>query len=143
MTVNGYGWNGHGKEAGDLRRLIVPISYFVEQPFQNWTRISADLFGTVYIYADYRIPVEQLRQELKRILDQSPFWDKKVWNLQVTNATDKTVELRALMSATDSSAAWDLRCFVREKLIDYMQKQFPQYLPKVRLEMEDSESKPG
>ena len=125
----------------DLRRLVVPISYFVEQPFQNWTRISADLLGTVYIYADYRVPVEHIRQELKRILGQSPLWDKKVWNLQVTDATDKTVELRALMSAPDSSSAWDLRCSVREKLIDYMQREFPQYLPRVRLDMEDSTDK--
>jgi len=123
----------------DLRRLIVPISYFMEKPFQNWTRISADLLGTVFIYADYRIPVEKVREELKRILDESGKWDGEVWNLQVTNTTDRTVELRALMSAPDSSVAWDLRCLVREKLLAYLQANFPDCLPKVRLEMANGE----
>ncbi len=120
----------------DLRRLIVPITYFIDQPFQNWTRISADLLGTVFIYADYRIPVEKIREELKRILDQAALWDKKVWNLQVTDATAQTIELRALMSASDSSSAWDLRCQVREKLLTFLQANYPESLPRVRLEME-------
>jgi len=120
----------------DLRRLIVPISYFVEQPFQNWTRVSADLLKTVYVYADYRLPVSEVRDELKRLLDASEYWDKKVWNLQVTNSTDRTMELRALMSAADSSAGWNLQCEIREKLIDFLQQRFPEYLPRVRLEMD-------
>ena len=124
----------------DLRRLIVPITYFVENPFQNWTRISADLLGTVFIYADYRLPVQPVRDELKRILDSSPLWDKKVWNLQVTDASDRTMQLRALMSAGDSSSAWDLRCAVREKLIDFLQKNYPDYLPRVRLELDNTSS---
>ncbi len=123
----------------DLRRLIVPISYFIEHPFQNWTRISADLLGTVFIYADYRIPVARVREELKRILDESGMWDGKVWGMQVTNATDRTVELRALMSAPDSSVAWDLRCLVREKLLEFLQANFADCLPKVRLEVEKAE----
>jgi small-conductance mechanosensitive channel len=120
----------------DLRRLIVPITYFVESPFQNWTRISADLLGTVFIYADYRLPVQEVRDELKRVLDASPQWDKKVWNLQVTDTTDRTMQLRALMSASDSSAAWDLRCTVREKLIDFLQKNYSEFLPRVRVEID-------
>ncbi|MFA5389208.1 MAG: mechanosensitive ion channel domain-containing protein [Candidatus Omnitrophota bacterium] len=118
----------------DLRRLVVPIAYFLEKPFQNWTRTSADLLGTVFIYADYTVPVKEVRNELTRILENSPRWDKKVNVLQVTNATEKTVELRALMSAEDSSAAWELRCEVREKLLEFLQQRFPTCLPRIRIE---------
>jgi small-conductance mechanosensitive channel len=118
----------------DLRRLIVPISFFLEKPFQNWTRTNADLLGTVFIYADYNLPVKEIRDELSRILKESPLWDKKVCGLQVTNMTEKTIELRALMSAADSSALWDLRCEVREKLLEFLQTRFPECLPKVRIE---------
>ena len=118
----------------DLRRLVVPISYFLEKPFQNWTRTSADLLGTVLIYADYTIPVKEVRNELTRILENSPRWDKKVNVLQVTNMTEKTVELRALMSAADSSTMWDLRCEVREKLLEFLQQHFPECLPRIRIE---------
>jgi len=119
----------------DLRRLVVPISYFLEKPFQNWTRTSADLLGTVFIYTDYAVPVKEIRNELTRILQNCPKWDKKVNVLQVTNATDKTVELRALMSAEDSPTMWDLRCEVREKLLEFLQKRFPECLPRLRIEM--------
>ena len=117
----------------DLRRLILPISYFIEKPFQNWTRVSADLLGTVFIYADYRLPVQEIREELHRILQKSPNWDEKVWGLQVTNATDRVVEMRALMSSRDSSASWDLRCEIREKLIQFIQQKYPEALPQIRL----------
>ena len=124
----------------DLRRLVVPISYFLEKPFQNWTRTSADLLGTVFIYTDYTVPVKEVRNELTRILENSPKWDKKVNALQVTNATEKTVELRALMSAADSPTAWNLRCEVREKLLEFLQQRFPECLPRVRIEMNKVES---
>jgi hypothetical protein len=110
----------------------MPISYFIEKPFQNWTRVSADILGTVFFYVDYTIPVEPLRAELKRILDQSEKWDKKVSVLQVTDAKDNTVELRILVSATDAGRAFDLRCEVREKMLTFIQKNFPESLPKVR-----------
>ncbi len=119
----------------DLRRLVVPLSYFIETPFQNWTRTTADLLGTVFLYADYTLPVEPVREELHRILKTSKLWDGKVWGLQVTNATDKTVELRALMGAHNSSDAWDLRCNVREKLIDFLQREYPDALPRIRAEL--------
>lgn len=118
----------------DLRRLVVPISYFLEKPFQNWTRTSADLLGAVFVYTDYTVPVKEVRNELTRILENSPKWDKKVNVLQVTNATDKTVELRALMSAADSPTMWDLRCEVREKLLEFLQQRFPECLPRIRIE---------
>lgn len=119
----------------DLRRLIVPITYFIEKPFQNWTRVTADILGTVYIYVDYTVPIDAIRAQLQKILNASEFWDKKVCVLQVTNTSDRTVELRALMSAADASTAWSLRCEVREKLIDFIKKNFPQALPKLRAEL--------
>jgi small-conductance mechanosensitive channel len=118
----------------DLRRLVVPLSYFIEKPFQNWTRTTADLLGTVFIYTDYSVPVEAVRQELHRVLQESKLWDKKVWGLQVTNTTDRSVELRALMSAPSGSQAWDLRCYVREKLIEFLQREHAGSLPKNRTE---------
>lgn len=123
----------------DQRRLIVPITYFIDKPFQNWTRVTADLLGTVYIYVDYTFPVERLRDKLKSILEQSEQWDKKVCVLQVTNATDRTVELRALVSASDASKAWSLRCHVREEFIKYIQSDYPESLPKARVELDKEE----
>lgn len=120
----------------DLRRLVVPISYFIEKPFQNWTRTSADLLGTVYIYADYTAPLDRIREEFQRILEDTEYWDQKVSVLQVTDARKETVEIRALMSAVDSPTAWNLRCLVREKLIAFMQREMPQSLPRFRVEME-------
>jgi len=120
----------------DLRRLVVPITYFIEKPFQNWTRKTADILGTVYIYVDYTVPVQKVREELKKILEGSEHWDHKVCVLQVTNSTERTMELRALMSAADASTAWTLRCEVREKLVDFIQKNYPQALPKTRAELE-------
>ncbi|MFH1709952.1 MAG: mechanosensitive ion channel domain-containing protein [bacterium] len=119
----------------DLRRLVIPISYFIEKPFQNWTRVSADILGSVFLYADYTVPVDKIRAELTHILENSPRWDKKVNVLQVTEAKEQTVEIRALMSAADSSTAWDLRCEVREKLLTFLQKNFPESLPKTRIEL--------
>jgi small-conductance mechanosensitive channel len=118
----------------DLRRLVVPLSYFIEKPFQNWTRKTADILGTVFIYTDYTVPVEEVRQELHRILKSSSLWNEKVWGLQVTDAKEHTMELRALMSAADGGTAWDLRCYVRERLIQYLQEHHPQSLPRTRAE---------
>ena len=119
----------------DMRRLILPLTYFIERPFQNWTRQQADILGTVFIYADYTIPVDALREELGRIVAQSGEWDGKVCNLQVTNATERSMELRALASASDASKAWDLRCKIREKLIAFVQNSYPASLPRIRAEL--------
>ena len=127
----------------DQRRLIVPVTYFIEKPFQNWTRISADLLGTVFLYVDYTVPVETIRNELHRILKTSAHWDGKVWGLQVTDTTERVMALRALMSAADASTAWNLRCEVREKLLDFIQKNYPNSLPKLRAEVSSSENRPG
>lgn len=121
----------------DLRRLILPITYFIEKPFQNWTRVTADILGTVFIYVDHTVPVEEIRKALQKILKESELWDEKVCVLQVTNTTERAVELRALVSAADASTAWSLRCEVREKLIDFIQKNYPQALPRLRAELHD------
>ena len=121
----------------DLRRLVLPISYFIENPFENWTRTSAALLGTVYVYVDYTVPVAEVRAELLRILEASDAWDGGTWGLQVTDAKERTLELRALMSAPDSGTAWDLRCLVREKLVAWLQESYPDALPRVRLERRD------
>jgi small-conductance mechanosensitive channel len=120
----------------DLRRLVVPITYFIEQPFQNWTRTSSDILGSVFLHVDYGVPVDALRQELTRILEASPHWDRKVNVLQVTEAKERTLELRALASAVNASTAWDLRCEVREKLVAFVQKNYPDSLPRLRTTFE-------
>lgn len=119
----------------DQRRLVLPVSYFVHTPFQNWTRMSAELLAPVYVYADYTVPVDEVRDELHRILAASPHWDGNVEVLQVTNSDDRGVELRALMSAKDSPTAWNLRCEVREKLIAFLQRRYPDALPRTRAEL--------
>jgi small-conductance mechanosensitive channel len=116
----------------DLRRLVVPLSYFIETPFANWTRTTANLLGVVMLYADYRLPVEEARRELHRVLESTELWDKKAWALQVTDATEKTMQLRALMSAADGSRLFDLRCYVREMMIRYLESKHPESLPLAR-----------
>ncbi len=118
----------------DLRRLVLPLHYFIEHPFQNWTKTNADILGTIFLYTDYTLPVEAVREELKKFVAQREEWDKKVVGLQVTNTTDKGMEIRALISAADSGKAWNLRCAVREHLITFIQQNYPQCLVKVRVE---------
>jgi len=120
----------------DKRRLVVPISYFIETPFQNWTRVSADLLGTVYLYCDYTVPVQAVREQLRRILEQCEEWDGEVCSVQVTDATERTMAVRALMSAGDASLLWTLRCRVREQLIDYLRREFPESLPRFRARLD-------
>lgn len=121
----------------DSRRLVVPSTWFLEKPFQNWTRTSADILGTVFIYTDYTMPFEPLRKELTRLLESNALWDKKVNVLQITDAKQTTVEIRALMSAANSPDAWDLRVYVREKLIEFIQREYPHCLPRTRIEIKD------
>jgi small-conductance mechanosensitive channel len=113
----------------DLRRMVVPINYFIEKPFQNWTRNSADIIGSVFLYTDYSFSMEALRQELDKILENEPLWDKRVKVAQVTHSTEKSMEIRVLVSARTSPETWDLRCVVREKLIDFLQREYPDTLP--------------
>lgn len=122
----------------DLRRLVLPISYFIENPFENWTRSTADILGWVHLEVDYRVPVAALRERLEQVVTASPLWDAKVVNLQVTNLGNYTVQLRALMSAPDSSASWDLQCEVREALLTFMQERYPWAMPRLRAELTES-----
>lgn len=117
----------------DKRRLVVPTTYFIENPFQNWTKTSADILGTVFLYTDYRVPFVALRAELTRILESTELWDGEVNNVQVTDSKAEYVEIRALMSAKDSSSAWDLRVLVREKLISFLQQHYPESLAHSRI----------
>ncbi|MDX8338087.1 mechanosensitive ion channel [Draconibacterium sp. IB214405] len=125
----------------DQRRLVVPSTYFFEKPFQNWTRTSAEILGTVFLYTDYHVSFDVLREELTRLLESTPLWDKRVNVLQVTDAKEYGVEIRVLVSAKDSPTAWDLRVFIREKLIEFIQKYYPESLPRTRVVFEKGEGK--
>ena len=118
----------------DQRRLVIPISYFINHPFQNWTRTTAEIWGTVNLYVDYSIPIEKVRNKLQEIVQSTDLWDGNVAVLQVTDSSEKTMTLRALVSAKNASDAWSLRCLVREKLIQFIQNKFPDTLPKIRFE---------
>ncbi|KMQ51221.1 mechanosensitive ion channel MscS [Chitinispirillum alkaliphilum] len=117
----------------DWRRLVLPISYFIERPFQNWTRTSASIMGRILMYADYRIDVPDLRIAMEKEVKDHPLWDGRVYCLQVTECRERTVELRILVSAVDSPKAWDLRCDIREAMLSYVQKNHPESLPQIRI----------
>jgi small-conductance mechanosensitive channel len=122
----------------DERRLIIPLQYFIEKPFQNWTRNNAQITGSVFFHVDYGMPLAALRMELERIVRAAPQWDQRFFNLVVTEATERTMQIRVLCTAASSGQAWDLRCIVREGLIDFMQREFPQFLPRLRIEGDGS-----
>jgi small-conductance mechanosensitive channel len=124
----------------DQRRLILPINYFIEKPFQNWTRTTAEMLGTVTLYVDYSVALESLRAEFKRLLEASPLWDRRTSAIQVTNVSENNVEVRALVSAANSGDAFDLRCYIRENLVAYLQKNYPESLPKTRMELRAKQS---
>jgi small-conductance mechanosensitive channel len=118
----------------DLRRLIVPLAYFIEKPFQNWTRESTDLIGSVFLHVDFTAPVEAIRAKLSEIVQASKLWDGKVVKLHVTDAKENSIELRALASARSAGDAFELRCEIREKLIAFLQTEHPTALPRARQE---------
>jgi small-conductance mechanosensitive channel len=119
----------------DDRRIILPTSYFTTKPFQNWTRTEAKLLGTVEIDCDWTMPVEEVREELRRFLEATDLWDGRVSVLQVTEATGPTIRLRALVSASDAPTLWDLRCLVREHLVAWVRDRHGDALPKTRAEI--------
>ncbi|MDA3882893.1 MAG: mechanosensitive ion channel [Bacteroidales bacterium] len=121
----------------DKRRLVLPTTYFLEKPFQNWTRTSADIIGTVFIYTDYMISFEALRKELSRLLYNCDLWDRNVNVLQVTDSKETTLEIRILVSAKNSPTTWDLRVYIREKMIEFIQKNYPESLPRTRILLEN------
>jgi small-conductance mechanosensitive channel len=123
----------------DQRKLILPINYFIEKPFQNWTRTGSAILGTAFLYLDYTAPIETLREEFERLLKDQPLWDKRVKVLQVTNITEQTVEVRMLVSANSSGKAFDLRCYLREKMLAFIQEHHAYCLPKKRAILEAGE----
>jgi small-conductance mechanosensitive channel len=126
----------------DLRRLVVPITQFVEKSFQNWSRVSTELLGTVILYLDYQVPMGELRKELKRLVENHPKWDKRVCGLQVTDTKEHVIEVRALISGSDPGKLGDLRCDVREGLIQFLVRNYPESLPRSRnVNVDDEHSK--
>jgi small-conductance mechanosensitive channel len=120
----------------DWRRMVLPIAYFLEKPFQNWTRESGALIGSVYLYLDYSIPVQVIRDKLTEVAAESQLCDGRVVNLQVSDAREGVIELRCLVSARNAPQCWDLRCEVREKLIAFIQAEYPHSLPHTRVAMD-------
>ena len=121
----------------DERRMVLPLTYFIERPFQNWTRHTATLLGSVGFWVDYTFPVEEGRNALKGIIENHPLWDKRFWSLQVSDCNEKAMELRVLATATDASNAWNLRCGIREQFIAFIQKNYPKCLPRFRAEIDN------
>jgi small-conductance mechanosensitive channel len=119
----------------DERRVVLPISYFTQTPFENWTRRQAQVLGTVLLHVDYTAPVDELREELGRIMADTDLWDGRDFGLQATDTKDRTLELRIVASAADAPRAWDLRCLIRERLVDYLVQHHPEALPRVRDEL--------
>ena len=117
----------------DERRLVVPVSKFLEEPFQNWTRESAQLLGAAMIYVDPGADVARIRRKLEEIVRANPLWDGRFFNLQVTDVREEVMELRALVTAADASRAFDLRCDVREALMRFVADEAPEALPRRRL----------
>jgi small-conductance mechanosensitive channel len=118
----------------DERRLVIPLQWFTENPFENWTRTTSSLLGTVFLWLDFRVPLEPLRAELQRIVQEAPQWDGRVAIIQVTDTNERAMQIRVLVSATDSGQAFDLRCRVREGLLGFVQREYPDGLPRIRAE---------
>lgn len=127
----------------DDRRLIIPLSWFIDHPFQNWTRTSAALLGTVFLWVDPRLPVDAVRAEAKRLCEASPLWDKRVCVVQVTDVSERAMQLRVLISAANSGAAFDLRCELREQLLGFIAREHPDALPRVRADIRETPAAPG
>jgi small-conductance mechanosensitive channel len=127
----------------DQRRLVVPLQYFIEKPFQNWTRKTSQILGTVMLWVDYRLPVEPIRRETTRLCELDKDWDGRVGIVQVTDTSNTTMQLRVLLSSADSGRNFDLRCRVREGLIAYIAREYPLYLPHLRAELMQGETPPA
>lgn len=123
----------------DWRRLVLPINYFLEKPFYNWTRHNSNILGTVILFLDYRMPIEPLRQELKRILPEEPYWDGKNAEVLVVDNRETVMVVRVLAGAKSASNTFDLRCSVREKMIAFIAANYPDYLPRMRIEIADQQ----
>ena len=126
----------------DLRRLVLPISYFIEKPFQNWTRSTAQVIGTVFVRTDYTVPVEAVRAEVGRIVEASADHDGGVWRLHVTDLGERGVEMRVLATSANADRSWELRCEIREALLDWLRREHPEALPRTRVALADDAAGP-
>jgi small-conductance mechanosensitive channel len=117
----------------DERRLIIPLQWFIENPFENWTRASSQILGAVMLHVDYATPVDAIRAEARRLAEAAPEWDKRVFGVQVTDATERTMQVRILVSAGDAGRAFDLRCRIREGVLAFLAREYPECLPKARM----------
>jgi small-conductance mechanosensitive channel len=124
----------------DDTRLVAPLNYFITKPFQNWTRVSSNIMGQVLFWADYTLPVAELRPVVGRIVQACPTWDRRFWNLQVVETSENAMQLRILATASDSSKAWDLRCQIREEVLAFMREHYPESLPRSRAEWQQPDS---
>jgi len=120
----------------DQRRLIIPLQWFIENPFQNWTRNSAQILGTVFLWVDYTLPLAPLRDEAERVCRSLAEWDGRLCKLEVTDASERCMQVRVLVSSASSDRNWDLRCKLREALIDFVRREHPQALPHLRAQLE-------
>lgn len=123
----------------DERRMIVPLQWFIENPFENWTHTSSTILGTVFLWLDFCLPVPELRAEFERVCKQAPQWDGRVCVLQVTDSNDRAMQIRLLVSAQNSGSAFDLRCAIRESMIAFIAKNHPQALPRLRSSLDPVE----
>ena len=126
----------------DWRRMVLPLNWFITNPFQNWTRENSRLIGTAMFYVDYAAPIDTLRAGFEAIVKASPLWDGDVQVLQVTDITERVLQVRCLASARSAPVAFDLRCEIREKMMAFMRDECPQALPRDRLEFEPSAADP-
>jgi small-conductance mechanosensitive channel len=124
----------------DERRLLLPVTWFLEKPFQNWTRAKSDITGSIFLYVDYSFPVDAIRKAMPDLLKNNPGWDERFWNVQVTNTTEKYKEIRILVTSSDSSRNWDLRTELREKLIDFINANYPESFARIRIKASDPDS---
>ena len=120
----------------DQRRMVVPLQWFIEHPFQNWTRTNSEILATVSLWVDYRMPIEPIRSEAERLCQSVPEWDGRLCLTQVVDATPQAMHVRILVSAVDAGHSWDLRCKLREGLIDFIQRNYPDHLPRSRAEVQ-------
>ena len=127
----------------DERRMVIPLQWFIENPFQNWTRTSSQIMGTVFLWVDYGLPLAPLRAEFERVVRAAPEWDQRVLVLQVTDSDERAMQLRLLVSSKDSGLNFDLRCRVREAMIDFLQREYPQYLTRFRIDIAPGNKRVG
>jgi hypothetical protein len=117
----------------------VPISYFIDKSFENWTRKSPEMIGKIKLHTDYTLPVAAIRTELMNVLAGTELWDKRSASLLVTGSTPQTMELTATMSARSPAESSTLECYVREKMIGFIQQNYPGSLPQTRVTKSEAE----